>query len=148
MYVDFYIRFLSFFAGYYMLDHRSKKWWRRLFFYFMMAAAHNSYVLAKDTNPEYVLEEWPTYQEFLEDLATGLIDEHVNNRDPPCNTDIQQGPRHDFLKLFEKEKVCVECRAKLGPGKRAGATRFGCRQCNVAVHTQCFPGHITRANNV
>lgn len=110
-----------------------------------MAAAHNSYIIAKDSNEEYVNKEWPTFQEFLEDLATGLIDEHVNNRDPPAPREVRQGQQHTFVKLFEKEKVCVECRAKLGPGVRAGATKYGCQQCGVALHTQCFPSHLARA---
>ena len=129
-----------------MLDHRSKKWWRRLFFYFLMAAAHNSYIIAKDSNEEEVMMEWPNYQDFLEDIATGLIDEYTNNRASP-QTDISTpNTRHEFVKLFEKEKVCVECRARVGPGVRVGTSKFGCQQCKVPIHTQCFPAHINRVN--
>lgn len=113
-----------------------------------MTSAHNSYVVAKDSNPEVVNREWPNFQDFVEDLAEGLIDEHTNNRDRPVPNEVRQNQRHDFLKLYAREKVCVECRAKQGPGTRAGTTKFGCQQCDVPVHTQCFPGHITRANNL
>jgi len=135
-----------------MLDHRSKKWWRRIFFYFLMAAVHNAYVIAKDSNPEVVHKEWPNFQDFVEDLAEGLIDEYLNNRDDthrsaPQPNNVRPNQRHNFVKLFDKEKVCVECRARLGQGVRAGTSKFGCQECNVAVHTQCFPAHINRANH-
>lgn len=127
-----------------MLDHRSKKWWRRLFFHLMMASAHNAYVIAKDSNPEVVSREWPNFQDFIEDLASGLIDDMTTPRAPPMHQEAQGQRRHTFVKLFDKDKVCVECRFAKGQGVRVGTSKFGCQQCNVAIHTQCFPKHVEK----
>ena len=63
--------------GYYMFQHRSKKWWRRIFYYLLMASSYNSYVLARESNPEEVLERYPNYQDYFEDLPLELIGDTV-----------------------------------------------------------------------
>ena len=65
--------------GYYMLQHRSKKWWRRIFYYLLMAISYNGYVLARESNPKEVLEQYPNYQDYSEDLALELIGDTVRN---------------------------------------------------------------------
>ena len=142
------VDFVDKMIGYHIIQHRSKKWWRRLFFHFMMTSAHNAYVMAKDTNPETVHSKWPNVQDFIEDLADGLIGDVAAGKDAPILHEPRAAHRHDMERLFEKEKVCVECRAKANRGQRVGTSKFGCVQCNVPVHHQCFPAHITRANNL
>ena len=61
------------------IRHRSKKWWRRIFYYLPMASSYNSYVLARESNPEEVLEQYPNYQEYFKVLALELIGDNVRN---------------------------------------------------------------------
>ncbi|CAL8320091.1 unnamed protein product [Gadus morhua 'NCC'] len=49
---------------------------------------------------------------------------------------------HDCEKIFEKRKICRECSlSKSGTEARPGATVYGCRQCNVPLHIECFGKH-------
>ena len=139
-------------VGYYILNHRSNKWWRRIFFFLLVASCHNAYVLAKDLHPEHIDDEYPNFQDFIEDIAIGLMGEERAPRAPPAGPRRGQVPpprraaRHVIEKIFERRKVCVECRAAR-PDQRAHATLFGCRQCNVAVHLHCEVLHNMRAGN-
>ena len=134
-------------VGYYMINHRSRKWWRRIFFHFMMVSAHNAYIVAKNSNSECVLKEWPSFQDFLEELADDLIGDCKAGRDAPNLNQPRPARRHDIEKMYEKAKVCVECRAHAARGARVGTSYFGCVQCQVAVHQGCISSHISRANN-
>ncbi|XP_052261867.1 piggyBac transposable element-derived protein 4-like [Dreissena polymorpha] len=125
--------------GYHIINHRSRKWWRRLFFHFMMGSALNAYIIAKDSNPETVGREWPNIQDFVDYCA---------GKDAPILDTARPARVHTMERLFEKEKVCVECRAKANRGERVGTSKFGCVECNVPVHHQCFPAHINRANKL
>ena len=58
--------------SYYTVNHRSKKWWRQVF-YGMMVSVHNTYVVAKDQGHAYHRQQWPTFLDFLEDLASDLV---------------------------------------------------------------------------
>jgi len=95
-------------TGYYQLDHRSTKWWRRLFFFMQMAAVHNSYIIAKDTNPDVARREWPSFQNFVEDLAEGLIGDYQAERDPPHSPQCSSGPTSSTARnakpVWTKEK--------------------------------------------
>ncbi|KAH3849497.1 hypothetical protein DPMN_091900 [Dreissena polymorpha] len=110
----------------------------------MMGSALNSYIIAKDSNPEAVRREWPNFQDFVEDLADGLIGDFSASNDAPIVDTARPARVHTMERLFENEKVCVKFRAKLNNGQRAGTSKFGCVECNVPVHTQCFPGHMNR----
>ena len=134
--------------GYYLLNHRSKKWWRRLFFYLMMASAHNSYIVAKDTHPAVARERWPRFQDFIEELVEDLIGDTRARREPPRVDCGGRATAHDIVKLFPKNKVCRECSLSGQQGQRKGVTKFGCQQCNVAVHLECSSKHIMRMMNV
>ena len=78
-------------------------------------------------------------------LAEDLIADCEAKKDAPIRDDSKSTRIHVFEKLFPREKVCVECRAKI-PNGRVGTSKFGYAQCGVAVHTQCFPDHIYRAD--
>lgn len=133
--------------GYYLLNHRSRKWWRRLFHHLQIACAYNAYVLAKDCNPEKVRHEWPQFQDFLEDLAEGLIGSFSTQRAPPLQPVPFPGNRHVIKNThFEKKKSCQECRAKANPGERVTATKQGCVSCNMAVCKNCVADHLQRLN--
>ena len=133
--------------GYYMINHKSHKWWRRLFFYFMMASVHNAYIIAKDVDPVFIKKEYPNFQEFVEEVAEGLIGDVRTKRDAPQGGDARPARRHDMEKMFDKPKVCVECRATAARGARVGTSHFGCVQCATAIHQGCLSKHITRVNN-
>ena len=60
-------------TGHYTLDHRSKKWWGQIFFYLMVASAHNSYILAKDSDYAETKAKYPTFKTFIEEMAEGLV---------------------------------------------------------------------------
>ncbi|XP_052233052.1 uncharacterized protein LOC127845914 [Dreissena polymorpha] len=92
--------------GYHIINHRSRKWWRRLFFHFMMGSALNAYIIAKDSNPETVGREWPNIQDFVEDLADGLIGDYCAGKDAPILDTARPARVHTMERLFEKEK-CI-----------------------------------------
>ena len=46
-----------------------------------MASSYNSYVLARESNPEEVLERYPNYQNYFEDLALEPIGDTVTARE-------------------------------------------------------------------
>ena len=133
--------------SYYTLNHRSKKWWRRVFFYGMMVTAHNAYVVAKDQGHAFHTQQWPTFLDFLEDLATDLIGDTRADRAP-------QLPRlpgrplqtHTLERMFAKRRVCRECSLSSTAGDRAQATNYGCRECSVPLHQKCLSAHINRSN--
>ena len=141
--------------GYYILQHRSNKWWRQIFFYLLTASCHNSFIVAKDIHPDYMSVEYPNFQDFLEEIVNGLLgDEHARRAPPagaapppPPPRGPRVGGRHTNKKLFEKRKVCVVCSARRRPNQRAHATKFGCQECNVAVHQRCEVEHHLIAGN-
>ncbi|KAL3881448.1 hypothetical protein ACJMK2_027890 [Sinanodonta woodiana] len=135
-------------VGYYLLHHRSKKWWHRIFFYLMEASAYNAYVIARDTNPERVKTMWPTFQNYLEDLVASLVGDTRAGKAAALVPEPARGTvQHTIEKMFEKKKTCHECSLAAEPGARRGVTKFGCRECNVPVHTECQAKHITRCIN-
>lgn len=137
--VDLYDQML----GYYILNHRSRKWWRRLFHHLQMSAAYNAFVIAKDTHPEKVQREWPQFQDFLEDLADGLIGDTSSARDQPLQAIPVPGNRHVINpNLFAKRKSCKDCRKRAGVGERTTQTLQGCSVCQVAVCKKCVGFHI------
>ncbi len=92
--------------GYYALIHRSRKWWRRIFHHLCMAAAYNGYVIAKDSNPDIAAKEWPNFQDFIEDLAEGLIGETTAKREAPVPVaQPAPGNRHTIRNIFQKKKT-------------------------------------------
>ena len=114
----------------------------------MMASAHNSYIVAKDTHPAVARERWPRFQDFIEELVEDLIGDTRARREPPRVDCGGRATAHDIVKLFPKNKVCRECSLSGQQGQRKGVTKFGCQQCNVAVHLECSSKHIMRMMNV
>ena len=133
-------------VGYYMLHHRSQKWWRRIFYYLLATSVHNSYVVAKDTYPEEMQRQHPTFVTFLEDVAIGLIGDYKSKEEQRLHQHVQHPlVIHEVVAhLFEKNKVCRECSDQAQPGERSGVTHYGCRQCQVAVHPKCQTAHQRR----
>ncbi len=134
--------------GYYTLNHRSRKWWRRIFHHLCMAAAFNGFVIAKDSNPEIAAKEWPNFQDFVEDLAEGLIGDTSAKREAPVPEHVRPAIRHDMKKIFATKKNCKECRLKANPGDRVPQTLQGCEQCQIPVCNKCISDHLQRCNNV
>ena len=130
-------------VGYYLLNHRSRKWWRRIFHYLLVVCAHNSYIVAKDSNPEYVKSEWPNFQDFIEDLADGLIGDYTPSRAPPNQNLTRPVVVHNIINLYgQKRKSCHECRILAAVGERVPATPMGCELCQVPVCKKCVARHI------
>ena len=134
-------------VSYYTINHRSKKWWRRLFFYGMMVSAHNAYVIAKDQGHSHHRQQWPTFLDFLEDLADDLIGETRVDKAPRLpRLPARPLQTHSLERLFAKRRVCRECSFSSPAGERAQATNYGCRECSVPLHQKCLSAHIHRAN--
>jgi hypothetical protein len=134
-------------VGYYLLNHRSKKWWRRVFFYLFSVSVHNSYVLAKACHPDFVRQEWPNLQDFVEDLAHELVGDYRSRRHAPVPlAPLRPQSVHHVVVLFEKKKVCKECSLSKPRGVRPGATRYGCQECQEPVHLTCQGAHAERHN--
>lgn len=126
-------------TGYYQFQHRSKKWWRRLFFFFLSVSCYNSYVIAR-----YVEAYKGCYKDWVEDLALELVTPVTARSAPQCpSAPVSASAEHDYRKLFEKRKVCWEC-SLAKSGTRPGATVYGCQQCKVALHVECFGKHTRR----
>lgn len=129
--------------GYYMIQHRSKKWWRRIFHYLLMACAHNSYIIARDSNPDRVKSEWPNFQDFIEELFEGLIGNYSSKRAAPNQNVARAGAAHEVKNLYgEKRRSCKECRKKMGPGVPVPQTTMGCDVCDMAVCKKCIADHV------
>ncbi|CAL8255502.1 unnamed protein product [Gadus morhua 'NCC'] len=66
--------------------------------------------------------------------------------DQMCATaPVAASAQHDCEKIYEKRKICRECsQLKNGTEARPGATVYGCRQCNVPLHIECFGKHVRR----
>lgn len=126
-------------VGYYQFQHRSKKWWRRLFFFFLAVSCYNSYVVARSAGGNK-----GGYKEWLEDLAEELVTPVTARSAPKCASGpVGASAEHDCEKIFDKRKVCRECSlSKSGTEARAGATVYGCRQCSVPLHIECFGKHV------
>ncbi|MEW8548513.1 MAG: transposase, partial [Candidatus Thiodiazotropha sp.] len=91
--------------GYYMIQHRSKKWWRRIFHYLLMACAHNAYIIASDSNPDVVKSEWPNFQDFIEELAEGLIGNYSSSkREVPNQNVARAGVVHEVKNLYGENR--------------------------------------------
>ena len=133
--------------SYHTLNHRSKKWWRRVFFYGMMVSAHNAYVVAKDQGHAYHRQQWPTFLDFLEDLASDLVGDTRSDRAPVLpRLPARPLQTHTLERLYVKRRVCRECSLSTVAGERAQATNYGCRECSVPLHQKCLSAHITRSN--
>ena len=128
-------------VGYYQIQHQSKKWWRRLFFYFLMVSCYNSYIIARSAGANC-----SGFKDWLEDLAQELVTPVTARSAPQCATaPVAASAQHDCEKIYEKRKICRECsQSKNGTEARPGATVYGCRQCNVPLHIECFGKHVRR----
>ena len=133
--------------GYHLINHRSKKWWRRLYFYLQMVAVHNSYIVAKESNPVESAAQWPVFQDFVEDLSLELIGDVRSARAAPLVPAPQRATAlHEVVKMYEHYKTCRECALRAGPSQRRGVTKYGCRQCQEPVHQtgDCVADHVRR----
>jgi hypothetical protein len=100
--------------GYYMINHRSKKWWRRIYFYVQMVAVHNAYIVAKKSNPDVAKNRWPTFQDFVDDLATELIAEVRAARAPPLvEAPLRAAAVHDIVIMYNKKRHAASVRCEL-----------------------------------
>ena len=132
-------------VGYYQLQHRSRKWWRRLYFYIQTGAAVNAHIIAKASHPEANKKRWPQLQGFLEDLALDLVgDWRAKRAAPLVEVPVRPIREHTFVQLFQKYKTCRECSLAAGHKQRRGVTKYGCQECNEAVHKDCAQKHIRR----
>ncbi|KAJ8353085.1 hypothetical protein AAFF_G00110500 [Aldrovandia affinis] len=86
------------------------------------------------------------YKDWLEDLAQELVTPVTARSAPQCSSGpVGATSEHDCEKIFEKRKVCRECAlSRSGTDVRASATVYGCRQCNEALHVECFGKHVRR----
>lgn len=131
--------------SYHTINHRSKKWWRRVFFYGMMVSAHNAYVVARDQGHDHHRRLWPTFLDFLEDLASDLVgDTRADRSAPLCRQPERPLQTHTLERMFVKRRVCKECTLSTSAGDRAQATNYGCRECSVPLHQ--VSAHIKRAS--
>ena len=140
-------------TDYYLLNHRSKKWWRQIFFYLMEVSAYNAYevsaynayVIARDSNPNKVNATWPLFQSYVEDLVISLIgDTRAGKATVLVPEPTRATCKHTIEKMYVKNKTGHECVLAAQSGERRGVTKFGCRECNVPVHTECQGKHIMR----
>ncbi|XDV26565.1 hypothetical protein PO909_030223 [Leuciscus waleckii] len=123
-------------TSYYQFQHRSKKWWRRLFFFFLSVSCYNSYIAARSAGAYK-----GGYKEWQEDLAQELVTPVTAKSAPQCAAaPVAASAEHDCEKIFHKRKICRECSLSKSEA-RPGATVYGCRQCNVPLHIQCFGKH-------
>lgn len=54
-------------------------------------------------------------------------------------------PIHDFGKVYEKRKLCKECQlVEKKDQVGTGFTVYGCVQCNIPLHMECFGKHYRR----
>ncbi|XP_056441941.1 piggyBac transposable element-derived protein 4-like [Gadus chalcogrammus] len=53
-------------------------------------------------------------------------------------------PQHDFGKIYDKRKQCRECQLVPDDEKEGGPTVYGCKQCNLPLHMECFGKHYRR----
>ena len=128
---------------FFSFSHRSKKWWRRIFHYLMMAAAHNTYTVAKDSNPGYVNSEWPGFLDFLEDLAEDPVCDVTTVRAPPIIHSVRPTQHLNTLKLRDDSfyKVCYESKLL---GLKGKTSKTMCAICKVPVQIGCLQIHQKR----
>ncbi|KAK0139205.1 PiggyBac transposable element-derived protein 4 [Merluccius polli] len=122
-------------VSYYQFQHQSKKWWRRLFFFFLSVSCYNSFIAARSAGAYK-----GGYKEWQEDLAYELVTPVTAKSAPQCAAaPVTASAERDCEKIFEKRKICRECSlSKSGTEARPGATVYGCKQCNVPLHIECF----------
>ena len=53
-------------------------------------------------------------------------------------------PQHDCGKVYDKRKQCRECQLVPDNEKVGGPTVYGCKQCNLPLHIECFGKHYRR----
>ncbi|XP_038123493.1 piggyBac transposable element-derived protein 4-like isoform X2 [Cyprinodon tularosa] len=152
--------------GYYGFQHRSKKWWRRVFFFFLAMSCHNAYIAARSVGGTAFRHKYRGYKPWLEDLAEQLITPHRTravNVTPPSSLPASPSPtlppspapsagsrvdtpppQHDCGKVYDKRKQCRECLLVSDTEKVGGPTVYGCKQCSLPLHIECFGKHYRR----
>ncbi|CAM4465576.1 unnamed protein product [Leuciscus chuanchicus] len=99
-------------------------------------ACYNSYIAARSAGAYK-----GGYKEWQEDLAQELVTPVTAKSAPQCAAaPVAASAEHDCEKIFDKRKICRECSLSKSEA-RPGATVYGCRQCNVPLHIQCFGKH-------
>ncbi|KAK0137988.1 PiggyBac transposable element-derived protein 4 [Merluccius polli] len=154
-------------VGYYGFQHRSKKWWRRVFFFFLAVSCYNAYIAARSVGGTAFRNKYRGYKNWLEDLAeqliTPLTTRAVPATPPPPPSSLSASPsppptpsssagsrghtplpQHDCGKVYDKRKQCRECQLVPDNEKVGGPTVYGCKQCNLPLHIECFGKHYRR----
>ncbi len=148
-------------VGYYGFQHRSNKWRRRVFFFFLAVSCHNAYIAARSVGGAAFRTKYRGYKNWLEDLAEELItpvtaravpvsppSASPSPPPPPSPSAGPSGtrgatapPQHDCGKVYDKRKACRECQLVPAKEKIGGPTVYGCTQCKLPLHAECFGKH-------
>ena len=101
-------------------------------------SAYNAYVIARDSNPNKVNATWPLFQSYVEDLVISLIgDTRAGKATVLVPEPTRATCKHTIEKMYVKNKTGHECVLAAQSGERRGVTKFGSRERNVPVHTEC-----------
>ena len=97
----------------------------------------------KDEGHAYHREQWPTFLDFLEDLASELVGDTRTDRVPPLVRCPERSLQtHTLERMYAKRRECRECSLSSVSGERAQATNYGCKECSVPLHQKCVNAHI------
>ena len=103
---------------------------------------HTMHVIAHNSNHDKVNATWPLFQSYVEDLVLSRIgDTRAEKAAALIPESTRATSKHTIEKMYVKNKTCHDCALAAQSGERRGVTKFGCRECNVPVHTECQGKH-------
>jgi hypothetical protein len=78
------------------------------------------------------------FQSYVEDLVISRIgDTRAEKAAALVPEPTRATSKHTIEKMYVKNKTCHECALAAQSGERRGVTKFGSRERNVPVHTEC-----------
>ncbi|GFS20584.1 hypothetical protein ElyMa_003316300 [Elysia marginata] len=108
-----------------------------------MVSVHNAYIIAKDSNTDYVQRTWPGFKGFVEDLVDDLTYGVQTRRQPSIM--LQPHPGNQLHTLYTRPdglyKVCNECSLQ---GKQKKTTTKMCNVCQAPIDVKCLQKHQER----
>jgi len=107
---------------------RCSKWWLKVFLGIIDMALYNAYILWKYDHPDI---EKPSHVKWWMEVAEGLIGYEKVSR-------YSVAQRHHRISKLTKNDSGRVKQVRCQGCDKTSTTSYGCRICNVGLHTQCF----------
>jgi hypothetical protein len=129
--------------SYYAIGRRAKKWWPRLAWFLIDVGLINSRILYNIHTKSNNLSQ----KKFREMLIVDLVGSFGARKKRGRPYAYHKSPADTAEHFPVKRSIptdCVVCRnvSRTSAGRHASRSREGCRQCDIAVHIECWEKHL------